>query len=125
MKQQNQQNALLASISQNDVLLRQKFPSFNPEKVNEAAQRFGKLTPAAAREYIYKADMYETDVTKAYEMGKLEGQGKLNSKLNIITPQGSTITSDPDKPVKQAGESDKNYFVRLGQHNLAKFKSQK
>ena len=126
MKQQNYQNALLASISQKDITYRQKYgEDYVPEKINEAAQKFGKLTPAEAREYIFMADNYERAVAKAHALGKLEGQGKLNSKLNIITPQGNTITSDTTKPVKETGESDKNYFIRLGQHNLAKFKAQK
>ena len=125
IKNQSFQNQLLASINQNDILLKQKFADYDPQKINEAATRLGKLTPAVAREYIYKADNYETNVRKAYEMGKLEGQGKLNSKLNVIAPQGSTVTSNEGVPTKNAGENDKAFFVRLGQFRLAQFKNQK
>ena len=34
-------------------------------------------------------------------MGKLEGQGKLKSKLDIITPQGTTITATEGVQQKQ------------------------
>ena len=125
MKNQANQNALLASINQYDTVLKQKFPDYDPEKINEAAQRFGKLTPAVAREYIYKADNYETNIKKAYEMGKLEGQGKLNSKLNIIAPQGSTAIITQERPTKQAGESDKAFFVRIATARLEQSKNQK
>ena len=84
-----------------------------------------KITPADAREYLYKAKNYETNLKKAYELGKQEGQGKLNGKLNIIAPQGSNITSQEGVPTKITGESDKAYFVRLGQFRLAQFKNQK
>lgn len=125
IRQQAQQEQLLSSISQKDVTLRQKFPSYDPLKVNDAAQRFGKLTPADAREYIYKADNFETEVMKAYEMGKLEGQGKLQTKINTITPTGSTIVGNEGVPTKQAGETDKAFFVRLGHFRLNQFKGQK
>lgn len=125
MKQQNFNEQLMASLNQKDITLRAKFANYDPQKVNEAAQRFGKLTPADAREYIYKADNYETAVTNAYEMGKLEGQGKLQTKINAIAPQGATVISNEGIPTKAAGETDKNYFIRLGQFRQAQFKNQK
>jgi hypothetical protein len=125
MKNQSAQQALLNSISQKDAILKAKFSNYDPQAINAAAQRFGSLTPADAREYIYKADKYEESVKNAYEMGKLEGQGKLNGKLNIITPQGTTVVNNEGVPSKAAGESDKAFFVRLGQFRLAQFKTQK
>jgi hypothetical protein len=125
MKNQNLHEQLMVSINQKDLTLRSKFTDYDPQKINEAAQRFGKLTPADAREYIYKADNYEISVKNAYEMGKLEGQGKLQTKINTITPQGSTITSNENVPTKAAGENDKAFFVRLGQFRLAQYKNQK
>ena len=125
IKDANFQSQLLASINQKDLTLRQKYSDYDPLKINEAANRFGKLTPADAREYIYRADNYETAVKKAYEIGKLEGQGKLQTKINTIAPQGSTVTSNEGVPTKQTGESDKAFFVRLGQFRLNQFKNQK
>jgi hypothetical protein len=125
MRNQTANQQLLASINEKDITFKQKYPDYDPVKINEAAQRFGKLTPAEAREYIYKADMHDINVRKAFEMGKLEGQGKLQNKLDIIMPQGSTVTSNESVPKKNAGESDKAFFVRLGQFRLAQFKNQK
>lgn len=125
IKQQAQHEQLMASITQKDLTLSQKFPTYDPVKVNEAAQRFGRLTPADAREFIYKADNFETEVRKAYEYGKLEGQGKLQTKINTIAPQGSTITSNEGLPTRQKGESDQAFFVKLAQFRLSQSKSQK
>ncbi len=125
MKNLSAQQQLLSSINQKDITLRAKYSDYDPQAINEAAQRFGKLTPADAREYIYRADKYEESVKRAYEMGKLEGQGKLNSKLNIIAPQGTTVANNEGVPTKAAGESDKAFFVRLGQFRLAQYKTQK
>lgn len=125
LRNQNLQEQLMSSINQKDLTLRAKFGDYDPQKINEAAQRFGKLTPADAREYIYKADNYEVNVKNAYEMGKLEGQGKLQNKINIIAPQGTTVKSNEGVPTKAAGENDKAFFVRLGQFRLSQFKNQK
>lgn len=125
MKNQSAQQALMSSINEKDITYKQKYPDYDPVKINEAAMRFQKITPAEAREYIYKADMYETNVRKAFEMGKLEGQGKLQTKINTITPQGTIVTNNEVVPTKVAGESDKAFFVRLGQFRLNQFKNQK
>ena len=126
MKVQTANEQMRAAITQKDVTLRQKYgEDYNSQAVNEAALRFGKLSPADAREYIFLADNAMKIADKSYEIGKLEGQGKLNNKLNIIAPQGSTVVSNEGVPVKAKGESDKAYFVRLGEFRNAQFKNQK
>lgn len=126
IKNQAQHEQLITSIAQKDLTFRQKYgEDYDPIKVNEAAQRFGKLTPAEAREFIFRADNYEKAVSKAHAIGKLEGQGKLQTKINTIVPQGSTITSNEGVPTKAAGESDKSFFIRLGQFRQAQFKNKK
>jgi hypothetical protein len=125
IKNQANQNALMASINLKDNELKQKYTDYNPQEITQFAVDLQKIQPAEARDYLYKAKMYETNVRKAYEMGKLEGQGKLNSKLNVITPIGSNVVSNEGVPTKQAGESDKAFFVRLGQFRLNQFKNQK
>jgi hypothetical protein len=125
MKNNSYQQQLLSSIAQKDATLKAKFTDYDPQAINEAAHRFGKLTPADAREYIYKADKYEESVKRAYEMGKLEGQGKLQSKLNVITPTGTSAVSNEGVPTKNKGESTQSYFSRLGAFRLAQSKVQK
>jgi hypothetical protein len=126
MRNQAQHEQLMVSINQKDLTLRQKYgDDYNPQLVNEAAQRFGKLTPADAREYIFLADNALKMIQKAHELGKLEGQGKLQTKINTITPQGSTVTANDVLPVRQKGQSDQAYFVQLAQFRLAQSKNQK
>ncbi len=126
IKQQAQQEQLMASITQKDLTLRNKYgEDYDPVKVNEAAQRFGRLTPADAREYIFLADNAMKMAQKSYEIGKLEGQGKLQTKLNSVTPQGSTVVSNEGIPTRQKGESDQAFFVKLAQFRLAQSRTQK
>ncbi len=125
MKQATSQEQIRTAISQKDITLRQKFPDYNSDEINQATAELANLNLADVREYIYKAKMYEINVKKAFEMGRQEGQGKLQTKINAITPQGSTVSSNEGVPQKQAGESDKAFFVRLGQFRSAQFKNQK
>lgn len=125
MKQTTSQEQIRTAISQKDITLRQKFPDYNSDEINQATAELGNLNLADVREYIYKAKMYESNVKKAYEMGKLEGQGKLQTKINTIAPQGSTVVNNEGVPTKQAGESDKSFFVRLGQFRQAQYKNQR
>lgn len=125
MKQATSQEQIRNAISQKDITLRTKFSDYDPKAIDEATVKLANLNLADVREYIYKADNYEINVKKAYEMGKQEGQGKLQTKINTIVPQGSTVTNNDGVPNKITGESDKAFFVRLGQFRLAQYKTQK
>lgn len=125
MKQQSANEALRANISQKDNTLREKYADYNPDDINSATVEIAKMNLADVREYIYKAKMHDLNVKKAYEMGKLEGQGKLQSKINTITPVGNNVVTNQGVPTKAAGETDKAFFVRLGQFRLNQFKTQK
>lgn len=125
MKQQTANDQIRTAITQKDLTLRTKFSDFDSKAIDQACVDLGKLNLADVREYVYKATNFETSVKKAYEMGKLEGQGKLQTKINTITPAGSTVTNQEGVPTKAAGESDKQFFVRLGQFRLNQFKNQK
>lgn len=125
MKNNTAQELLRSTISQKDVTLRAKFSDYDSKAIDEATVNLAKLNLADVREYIYKATNYETNVKKAYEMGKQEGQGKLQNKINAIAPQGSTVVNNEGIPTKNTGESDKAFFVRLGQFRLAQYKTQK
>lgn len=125
MKNNTAQEILRNTISQKDITLRTKFSDYDPKAIDEATVNLAKLNLADVREYVYKATNYEINVKRAYEMGKQEGQGKLQNKINVITPQGSTVVNNEGVPTKSAGESDKAFFVRLGQFRLAQYKVQK
>lgn len=125
MKQNTSQEQIRNAISQKDVTLRSKFSDYDSKSIDEATVNLSKLNLADVREYVYKATNYENNVKKAYEMGKLEGQGKLQTKINIITPSGSTVVNNEGVPTKNTNESDKAFFVRLGQFRLNQYKTQK
>jgi hypothetical protein len=125
MKQQTANDQIRTAITQKDLTLRGKFSDFDSKAIDQACVELGKLNLADVREYVYKATNFENSVKNAYEMGKLEGQGKLQTKINVITPQGTTVTNNEGVPTKQAGENDKSFFVRLGQFRLNQFKTQK
>lgn len=125
MKNNTAQELLRNTISQKDITLRSKFSDYDSKAIDEATVNLSKLNLADVREYVYKATNYELNVMKAYEMGKLEGQGKLQNKINVIAPQGSTVINNEGIPTKNAGESDKAFFVRLGQFRLTQYKTQK
>lgn len=125
IRQKATEEQIVNAIAQKDVTLRTRFTDYDSKQIDDACRNLAQSNIADVREYVYKAVNYETNVKKAYEMGRLEGQGKLNSKLNIIAPEGSVITGNEKVPTKNAGESDKNFFIRLGQFRQAQFKSQK
>ncbi len=125
MKQNTAQEQIRSQISLKDNTLREKFTDYDSKAIDQACIELGKLNLAEVREYVYKATSYESNVKKAYEMGKLEGQGKLQTKINAITPTGSTVVNNEGVPTKNANESDKAFFVRLGQFRLNQYKTQK
>lgn len=125
MKNLSAQQALNAQIAQKDATLRAKFGDYDPQAINEAAKRFGSLTPADAREYIYKAAKFEEAVQRAYELGKQDGSGKLQSKINAVTPSGINAVNNEGVPTRNKGESTQSYFSRLGAFRLAQSRSQK
>lgn len=124
-KQQVNQEQIRTAITQKDVTLRSTYVDYDSKAVDEACVRLGQMNLADVREFVFKAINYEKGNLKSYQMGKLEGQGKLQTKINTITPQGSTALAQDGVPTKQAGESDKAFFVRLGQFRLNQFKTQK
>lgn len=125
IKQNNANEQMRSAIIQKDVTYRAKYSDYDSKQIDEACVNLGKLNLVDVREFVYKAINYEKNVKAGYEMGRLEGQGKLQTKINAIAPQGSTITSNEGVPTKAVGESDKSFFVRLGQFRQAQFKNQK
>lgn len=121
MKEQAALDVLRTNINQRDTTLQTKYADYNPKEVSEDFTALSKMNIVDVREYIYKAKNHDKHVQSAYELGKLEGQGKLNNKLGVIAPTGTNSTNNIGVPTKNSGESDKAYFVRLGQFRLAQF----
>lgn len=125
MKQNTANEQIRSQITQKDITLRSRFPEYDSKAIDEACVKLGQMNLADIREFVHKAINFEKEVMKGYEFGKLEGQGKLQTKINTIAPQGTTVKSNEGVPTKSAGENDKAFFVRLGQFRLSQFKNQK
>ena len=111
MKNQATNDQIRSAITQKDSTLRTKFSDYDSKAIDEACVELGKMNLADVREYVYKATHYEIKIKDAYEMGKLEGQGKLQTKINTITPNGSTVVNNEGVPTKQTGRnSDKSFL---------------
>lgn len=117
-----EQSNMAAVTAQQDVQLSSRYADYNPAQINSIMNDMysGKIN--ATREHIYKAFFHDDHVKAAYEMGKQES-GKLNQeKFGAISLNGFQATNANDVPVKNKGERDQEYFVRLAQNRLAQSK---
>lgn len=123
MKQSNIQATIRSEIAQKDAHLQSKFGDYNPSQIDEATQKLATMNLANIREYVYKAQFHDEHVQAAYEMGKQDGRGLTQDKINAISPASTmNATNNDGIPTKEKGESDQAFFLRLGQFRLAQSK---
>ena len=119
LKQDNLNKAIWSEINYTDGTLKSKYADYNPEQINKAFSDLAGLNAAQVREHIYKAQLHDEHVKSAYEMGKQEGKSLTQSKMNVISPDGTTATNSDGLPTRQKGESDQAFFVKIAQFRLA------
>ena len=119
LKQDNANKIIWSEINSTDVSLKGKYADYNPDRINQAFTQLAGLNAAQVREHIYKAELHDDHVKAAYEMGKQEGRGLTQQKINVIAPDGTTVASNDGIPTKSKGESDQAFFVRIAQFRLA------
>jgi hypothetical protein len=119
LKKDNETKAIWTEINNTDGTLKSKYADYNPEQINNAFTQLAGMNAAQVREHIYKAQLHDEHVKAAYEMGKQEGKGLTQQKINVIAPDGTSTASSDGLPVKQKGESDQAFFVKLAQFRLA------
>lgn len=122
LKQTNHNTAIQAQITQKDAQLLSKYPDYNPSMVNEATNRLASLTLPEIREYVYKAQLHDDHVKAAYELGRSEKQTLNQEKINAVSATGITANNTNEVPVKNKGEKDQDFFVRLAQFRLSQHK---
>lgn len=118
------QDKFSAIVAQTDSQLQAKYgQGYNPQIVNDGIAKLAQLQPHEIREYVYKALSRDEDVKAAYELGRSEN-GQLNQeKINSMSVvNGVNAAASDDRPIKQAGENDIAFMVRLGQYRLAQNK---
>jgi len=119
LKQTNANASFMAAVAQEDARLQARYSDYDPTQVNQAMEELSRMTPIAVREIAYKVKNHDRLMKEVYEMGKAEGRGLNQDKLNAFSPNGSNMTSSDDVPTKQAGETDQAFFLKLAQHRLA------
>ena len=105
-----------------DEVLNNKYANYNAQGVDVITADLisGKLK--ATREDLHKVLDYDDAIKRAYSLGKEDKKVDTKEKIDSTSVDGVTtnISEAPLKRIK--GESDRVYFQRLGEHNLAKFK---
>lgn len=119
LKKNNATQIIMSEINQTDTSLRSKYADYNPVVINDAFKELSSMNAAQVREHIYKARYHDDHVKAAYEMGKMEGKGLTQQKINVIAPDGTTVASSDSIPTRNKGESDQSFFVRIAQFRLA------
>lgn len=118
LKQNNVQATIRAEITQTDAQLRSKFADYNPVEIDRATQELAGMTLSGIREYVYKAQFHDEHVKAAYEMGKEDGRGITQNKIGGMSQEGMASTSNDVAPIKNKGESDQAFFVRIAKARL-------
>ncbi len=120
-----EQSNFQATVAQRDSQLQTKYPDYNPSQIDLTIRNLAQMNPLDIREHVYKSLKHDEDVAAAYELGKSERESLNQTKINAIGPTGTTVLSSTDKPVREKGETDQAYFMKLTLHNLAQFKNRK
>lgn len=115
-------------VQQNSQLLRQqqdesnktKYKNYDSDAVDIITNDLLKNKVQATREHLWKVVDYDAAVNRAYELGKSDRNQENLEKVNVLSPDGVTVVRDESVPDKEKGESDRNYWNRLGLRNLQK-----
>ena len=83
------------------------------------------MNPLDIREHVYKSLKHDEDVAAAFELGKQEARGLNQQKINAITPNGNAMSISNDLPVREKGDTDQTYFMKMATYRLAQFKNRK
>lgn len=72
---------------------------------------------------IWKALTFDRHVENAYRFGVEDRNGDLQVKIagsTLVPSTGPALEDQSGKPVQAEGESNRAFFVRLGEYNLSK-----
>lgn len=122
LKQTNANANFYAAVSTEDARLQTIYPDYNPTEINSAMERLAAMTPIAVREFVYKAMNHDAHVKDVHEMTRQELKLLNQDKINAFSPNGTSTTNNDGIPVKEKGETDINFFQRLGEFRLAQSK---
>lgn len=115
LMQQNQQ----ILRQQQDEQLGTKYANYDAKVVDSLLNDMMTGTRIATREDIFRVVDYEQAMKRAYELGKQDRQPEIADKIQAASPDGYTVTQTGEPLAKQEGESNWDYFRRLGRHRQA------
>ena len=120
-----EQTNFQAVVAQRDSQLLSRYPDYNPTQIDNTIRDLAQMNPLDIREHVYKSLKHDEDVAAAYELGRQETQNLNQTKINAITQNGSTVTTSDGLPVREKGDTDQMYFMKLATFRLAQFKNRK
>lgn len=110
---------------QQDVELKERYASYDPAEIDQVERDLAEDRLVPTREHLYKVVKYDTDVQRAYELGRQDERGGIKEKSQITTTPGADVTHPGEVPVKEKGETNLAYWhritnARLEQHRAGK-----
>lgn len=111
-----------ALINSEDANLKSRYDDYDPNRIDGALIDVIKMQPHKLREYVYRATYHDDHVKAAYELGK-QDVAKLNQdRINGSSVLSNQQTVSSQSPIKEKGESDQAFFIRIAQNRLAQSK---
>lgn len=120
-----EQSNFQATVAQRDSQLQTRYPDYNPVQIDNTIRDLANMNPLDIREHVYKSLKHDEDVSAAYQLGKQERDALNQTKINVITSNSNAVTNSNGKPVREKGDTDQTYFMKVALHNLAEFKNRK
>lgn len=120
-----QQTNFEATVAQRDSQLQSRYPDYNPTQIDATIRNLAQMNPLDIREHVYKSLKHDEDVAAAYELGKSERMELNQNKVNAITSSGNSVATSDGVPVREKGDTDQMYFMKMANFRLAQFKNRK
>ena len=121
---QLRQNTIQATISQQDSQLKTKYANYSPQAIDTLTADMISNKVQATREHLWKVLDYDEAVQRAYELGKQDGSGKKQEKIQANSAEGLTTVKANGTVTPEKGENDRNFFRRLVMDNIGKAKTE-
>lgn len=105
-------------LQQQDELLKTKYANYNPQAVYKLRDDLIAGRVQATNEELYKVIDYDNAIRRAYELGKQDRQLEVKDKMNVVSYDGVNIAQAEEPPKREANESSRDYFMRIGNFRL-------
>lgn len=118
------QNNVQSVMAQQDSVFKTKYANYNPQAIDTLTSDMLNNKIQATREHLWKVLDYDEAVQRAYELGKQDGSGKKQEKLQSLSAEGVTTVRSDGNVNPEKGESNRSFFRRLVLDNMEKSKTE-